>query len=101
MVLESIAERYAEEIQEGNFGAFMTSDPTTDGYYLVQWSSAPYTLQSDSFLDEYDPPLLIRQGELVCDAKYCNKVLRVKSWYTPPQANSSYQTHVIARQQKD
>jgi hypothetical protein len=89
MVLESIAERYAEEIQEGNFGAFMTSDPTTDGYYLVQWSSAPYTLQSDSFLDEYDPPLLIRQGELVCDAKYCNKVLRVKSWYTPPQANSS------------
>jgi hypothetical protein len=52
MVLKSIAERYAEEIQEGNFGAFMTSNPTTDGCYLVQWNSAPYTLQSDSFLDE-------------------------------------------------
>jgi hypothetical protein len=89
MVLENISARYAEEIQKGTFGAFMTSDPATDGYYLVQWSSAPYTLQSDSFLDEYEPPLLLRQGELVCDAKYCNKVPRAKNWYTPPQANSS------------
>jgi hypothetical protein len=56
--------------------------------FLVQWSSAPYTLQSDFFLDEYDPPLLLQQGELVCDAKYCSKVLRAKSWHTPVQANS-------------
>jgi hypothetical protein len=89
MVLKSIAARYGEEIQEGNFGAFMMSDPATEGYYLVQWSSAPYTLQSDSFLDKYNPPLLLGQGELVCDAEYCNKVLHAKHWYTPPQANSS------------
>jgi hypothetical protein len=89
MVLESIAARYAKEIQKGNFGAFMMSDRATDGYYLVQWSSAPYTLQSDSFLDKYDLPLLSRQGVLVCDAKYYNKVPRAKHWYTPPQANSS------------
>ena len=97
VVLESIADRYAEEIQEGCFGAFMTSDTTTDGYYLVQWSSAPYTLQSDSFLEEYDPPLLIRQGELVCDAKYFNKVPRATAWYTPPQVYSS--TTVVRLQQ--
>jgi hypothetical protein len=84
MALESIAARYAKEIQKGNFGAFMTSDSATDGYYLVQRSSAPYTLQSDSFLDKYKPPLLLRQGELVFDAKYCNKVPRAKNWYTPP-----------------
>jgi hypothetical protein len=33
MVLESIAARYVEEIQKGNFSPFMTSDPA-DGYVL-------------------------------------------------------------------
>ena len=83
IVLESIAERYSEEVQVGNFGAFMTSDMEADGYYVVQWTSDPYTLQADSILDEYDPPLLMRKGELVCDAKYFKKVPRARRWYTP------------------
>jgi hypothetical protein len=35
-------------------------------------------------LTEYDPPIKIDKGELVCDGRYWNKVPRAKLWYTPP-----------------
>jgi hypothetical protein len=35
MVLKIIAAKHAKEIKKRNVGAFMTSDPATDGYYLV------------------------------------------------------------------
>jgi hypothetical protein len=67
--------RMAEAIFEKGFGAIMTEDEQTHGYYLIQWCGLPYTLQEDS--DES------QAGELVCEATYLNPVERAPYWYTP------------------
>jgi hypothetical protein len=84
-VLKGIATIMSESIKIGEYGAFNTDDEAADGYYLVRWASDPYSLQEDVFLDDYDPPLQIVRGELVCDAFYCSKIPRARQWYTPPQ----------------
>jgi hypothetical protein len=43
-VLEGIAARMAEIIECTSYGAIMTEDEATYRYYLVQWTSKPYTL---------------------------------------------------------
>ena len=61
----------------------MTEDEATHGYYIVQWTLVPYTLQEE--IDEF------QEGELVCDATYCNPVGRARNWYTPgttPEENA-------------
>jgi hypothetical protein len=83
-VLHGIATSVAERIEDGLFGAFLTDDPDSDGYYVVQWTSDPYTLQESIELEEYDPPLHLEAGELVCEARYLNKVPRARQWYTAP-----------------
>jgi hypothetical protein len=82
VVLDAFAVRMAEDVVAGRNGAFMTEDPDTDGYYVVEWSSSPYTLQEDVELDEFDPPLRLSAGELVVDAHYYNKVPTTRKWYT-------------------
>jgi hypothetical protein len=84
VALEGIATRMAEKVEVGMFGTFQTDDPDADGYYLVEWTSVPYTVQDNVELTEYDPPIQIEKGELVCDGKYWNKVPRAKLWYTRP-----------------
>jgi hypothetical protein len=42
----------------------------------------PYTLQEDTELTEYNPKIFLKAGELVCSAKYLEKVPRAKQWYT-------------------
>ncbi len=83
-VLYGIATSVAESICEGSFGAFLTDDKESDGYYVVQWTSDPYTLQNSVQLEEYKPPLHLEAGELVCKARYLHKVPRARQWYTVP-----------------
>jgi hypothetical protein len=83
VALHGLATRMSEKVQHGNYGAFSTEDPHADGYYIVQWTSDPYTLQEDLQMTDYDPPVIIPAGELVCDAKYFEKVPRTKRWYIP------------------
>jgi hypothetical protein len=47
IALHRIATQMSEKVQHGNYGAFSTEDPHADGYYIVQWTSDPYTLQED------------------------------------------------------
>ena len=54
-----------------------------DGYYIVMWTSVPYTLQEDVELPEYTPAMKIKAGALVCDAEYYNKLPQGRLWYTP------------------
>ena len=82
-LLGGIATRMAERVSEGGIGVFQTEDPDTDGYYLVKWTTYPYTLQEDTLLKEYDPPQLVKAGELVCEGTYLNQVGRARQWYTP------------------
>jgi hypothetical protein len=82
--------RMAEVIEEGNFGAVMTEDVNTHGYYLVCWESATYTVQEDT--DEW------AIGELVCDGTcYLNPVGRARNWYTPGDDRVTVQVqHAVA-----
>jgi hypothetical protein len=84
VALEGIATRMAEKVEVGMFQTFQTDDPDADGYYLVEWTSIPYTVQENVELTEYDPPIQIEKGELVCNGKYWNKVPQAKLWYTRP-----------------
>jgi hypothetical protein len=74
-VLVGITSKIAESISEGGFGAVMTEDESTHGYYVVNWTSNPYTLQVDQD-DGYSA------GDLVCEANYLNPVGRARLWYT-------------------
>jgi hypothetical protein len=83
-VLYGIATAVAERIDVGLFGAFLTNDPDSAGYYVVQWTSEPYTLQDAIDVDEYDPPLHLEAGKLICQAHYLHMVPRMRQWYTVP-----------------
>ena len=43
----------------------MTNDEDTSGYYLVQWTGVPYTLQEEVQLTEYNQAVILGVGELV------------------------------------
>lgn len=82
-ILSGIAKEMAESIEVGKIGAFSMGDKETSGYYLVEWKSKAYTLQEDTVLTEFVPPLELQAGELVVDAMYLNLVPRAPlSWYT-------------------
>ena len=81
-VLEGVKERMAELVKPNKCGAFSTEDEDADGYYIVMWTSDPYTLQEDVELAEYTPAMKIKAGELVCDAEYYNPVRGARLWYT-------------------
>jgi hypothetical protein len=85
VILENITTIMAENIEVGSIGAFQTEDDNADGYYLVQFTSEPYTLQEATLLTEYEPPLQLEEGELVCEATYFEKVPRARFWYTPTE----------------
>jgi hypothetical protein len=88
-ILNGITEEMAEGIEEGKIGAFSTEDEETSGYYIVEWTSEAYTLQEDTALTEFDPPLQLQAGELVVDATYLNPVPRAPLWYTRSQLNTT------------
>jgi hypothetical protein len=71
VILEHITTIMAENIEVGLIGAFCTKDED------------PYTLQEATLLTEYEPPLQLEEGKLVCKAKYFMKVPRARFWYMP------------------
>jgi hypothetical protein len=77
-VLESIADVIASEIEEEKIGAVSTVD---DKYYLLKWTSLPYRMEGDHFLTEYDPPIHVKDGELVCNGIYLEEVHRARGWF--------------------
>ena len=82
-LLEGVMEMMAETVKANQYGAFSTEDEDADGYYIVKWTSDPYTLQEDVELPEYTPAMKIKAGALVCDAEYYNKLPQARLWYTP------------------
>ena len=72
----------------GKYGAFSTLDEDADGYYIIKFTSEPYTLQEDRMLTEFTPAIKVKAGELVCDAEYYNKVAGAQLWYTPMEGEA-------------
>ena len=53
-------------------------DENTDGYYVVQWTSGPYTLQEDKVTKDYTLLVTAYTGEVVCDVVFLNLVTNEK-----------------------
>jgi hypothetical protein len=73
-VLENIMTIMAENIEVGKIDAFCTKHKEADGYFVVIFTTDPYTLQEAILLTEYEPPLELNEGELMCKAKHYMKI---------------------------
>ena len=82
-VLSAIVARMSLMICTGEVGVVGTSDEAALGYYVVIWLSEPYTLQED----KEGMAGVIKDGTLVVDAEYFNRVARAPHWYTPSPGN--------------
>ena len=80
IALETMQQHTSHTIHQNNYGAIGTEDPNAhDGYYLVQWTSAPYNITATTEIDNN----ILQEGELVCDAVYLNPFARMSQWFTP------------------
>ena len=68
---------------KGNYGVMRTDNPSTDGYYIVEWESNVYTVQDDIVMKGHNPPEYAYAGEMMCKARFWNLVSKAKYWYTP------------------
>ena len=46
-MLRGVETRMREKVLTTMYRAMRTNDESTDGYYVLQWTSEPYTLQED------------------------------------------------------
>ena len=70
LVLHGMTWAAADYIEWNSIGAFQTSDIITPGNYLVLCKGNKYNLPENYTCHEFDPPILITEGELVCPAKF-------------------------------
>ena len=63
------------------YRAMITDGKSTDGYYVLQWTSKPYTLQEDKEMEDYTPTITAYTGEIVCDVVFLNPVPTAKYWH--------------------
>ena len=96
-VLGRVADRMAEAVEEGNYGAQAYDDDSgkKNGYYLVRWEGTPYTLQEDT----ESQGNIIPAGEVACKATYLYDVERAPHVYTNPKAESLEEAKVLVRMQ--
>ena len=64
--------------------AFQASDCNTHGYYIVKWTGNAYTLQGIYKCHEFNPPVIIPEGELVCPAKFMTPMKKTFHLYHEP-----------------
>jgi hypothetical protein len=69
-VLVLLSSNIAANVEIGGYGAIVTSDENADfGYWMIEWTSEPYTCQDT--------------GRLVCDGYHLNPVGGAPKWCTP------------------
>ena len=67
--LSNVAFHMSKLAKVNNYGAFLTANNNiSSDYYVVRWTTLPYTLQNATSLGMYSPPLMLKAGELVSDA---------------------------------
>ena len=66
MVLDGIIENMASLVQLGMYGAINTDDTTRNGFYVIQFISDSYTLQSNTKIDGK----VISSGKLIAKSPY-------------------------------
>ena len=61
----------------GNYGDIYSDDYTYHGYYIIKFSSSPYTIQSD--LSIYGQ--FIYSGKMVCEGTYFFSINTISNYY--------------------
>ena len=57
-IIQGIVDNMSAMVRENNFGAVNTNDPKANGFYIVKFTSLPYTLQENIEVDND----LIKEG---------------------------------------
>ena len=76
-VLAHIGSNMGSYVSECSFGAVNTNDTRTEGFYIVRFTSFPYTLQDDEYVDNE----VLTGGSIVCDAVYYEPARENSLWY--------------------
>ena len=66
VVLDGISDNIASLFESGKYGAINTTDTSTNGFYVIMFTSGAYTLQENTTIDGQ----IITAGELVVKAQY-------------------------------
>ena len=77
----------ASLVESSEYGAINTSDTTTNGFYVIMFTSESYTLQDNTTIDGK----IITAGELVVKAKYLCYVQVDSNFY----CNQQPKQHVV------
>ena len=77
----------ASLVESGTYGAINTTDTSTNGFYVIMFTSGSYTLQENTTIDGK----IITAGELVVKAPYNCSMLIYTNWYY----NQQPKHHVI------
>ena len=84
LVLQSMTQATADNIEYNTMSEFQTSDCNTHGYYIVKFTGNEYTLQGKYKCHAFDPPVIIPEGGLVCPAKFMTPMIKTSHWYHEP-----------------
>ena len=71
----------ASLVESGKYGAINTTDTSTNGFYVIMFTSGEYTLQENTTIDRQ----IITAGELVVKAKYLCYMQIDTNWYRNQQ----------------
>ena len=77
----------ASLVESGKYGAINTTNTSTNGFYVIMFTSGAYTLQENTTIDEQ----ILIAGELVVNAKYLCSMQGDTNWYW----NQQPKHHVI------
>ena len=87
VVLDGISDNLASLVESGKYGAKNTTDTSTNGFYVIMFTSGAYTLQENTTIDGK----ILIAGELVVNAKYLCSMQIDTNWYW----NQQPKHHVI------
>ena len=89
VVLDGISDNTASLVESGKYGSINTTDRTTNGFYVIMFTSGAYTLQDNTTIHGK----FITAGELVVKAQYLCYMQVDNTWYW----NQHPQQHVTYR----
>ena len=87
VVLDRISDYMASLAESGKYGAINTTDISTNGFYVIMFTSGVYKIQENTTTDGQ----IITAGELVVKAKYLCSMQIDTNWYW----NKQPKHHVI------
>ena len=87
VVLDGVSDDMASLVKSGKYGAINTTDTSTNGFYVIMFTSGVYTLQENTAIDGK----ILIAGEWVVNAKYLCSMQVDTNWYWNQQSKH----HVI------